>query len=268
MSGLLPDFLVELDKANKALSKNKSAQLNSQAQRGALRELVEYYFEKIRPIILGKSEIDQDVSTVDSDMQELLILCHKRGSVSLYKKIITKIRKDLIKLDARVVSTNNIEINSISVNGIDALIIETLNKIVPSAALSYKQALIDLQADNRFSWRGPATDLRESLRETLDHLAPDKDVMGVQGYKQNPDTNGPTMKQKVRYILQVRGSGKALTSPAETATESVEEAVSTFVRSVYTRSSVSTHTPTNKSEVVRIRDFVRVVLCELLEIQS
>lgn len=106
------------------------------------------------------------------------------------------------------------------------------------------------------------------MRETLDHLAPDTDVIAMSGYKQSPDTNGPTMKQKVRFVLKKRGLTQALSAPAETATEAVDSAIGTFVRSVYTRSSVSTHTPTDKGEVIRIRDFVRVVLCELLEVRT
>ncbi len=268
MPGSLPAFLVELDQANKALNKNKSSQLNSTSQRDSLRALVEKYFDEIRPIVIGASEIDQDVGVVDDDMQKLLMLCHKRGSVKAYKQLLTKSRKALIVLDARVISNATSNNDAQNENQIDSKIIQTLQMIVPSAALSYQQALVDLQQENRLSWRGPATDLRESLRETLDYLAPDKDVEKMQGYKQVKDTHGPTMKQKVRYILKNRGASKSHSAPAETAIESIENAVGSFVRSVYTRSSVSTHTPTEKTEVTRIRDFVRVVLCELLEINT
>jgi hypothetical protein len=151
---------------------------------------------------------------------------------------------------------------------VDTQIAETLQDIVPSAALSFKQATSDIQSKKRLSWRGPATDLREALRETLYHFAPDKDVKAMPGYKQDAGTDGPTMKQKVRYILRNRGVSKAVSETAEEATDAVEEAVGSFVRSVYTRSSVSTHTPTDKAEVLRVRDLVRVVLCDLLEIHA
>ena len=88
------------------------------------------------------------------------------------------------------------------------------------------------------------------------------------GYKQSADTNGPTMKQKVRFVMKSRGATKALSAPAEEARQSIDSAVGTIVCSVYTRSNVSTHTPTDKSEVLRIRDFVRVVMCELLEVRT
>lgn len=48
----------------------------------------------------------------------------------------------------------------------------------------------------------------------------------------------------------------------------VDTVVGAFVRSVYTRSATSTHTSTDRDEVIRIRDFVRVALGELLEIRD
>jgi hypothetical protein len=104
------------------------------------------------------------------------------------------------------------------------------------------------------------------LRETLDHLAPDADVKSTPGFKLNPETSGPTMKQKVRFIMRNRGIKKVSAEATEAATDAIDEAIGTFVRSVYTRSTLSTHTPTDKAEVLLVRDFVKVVFCELLEI--
>jgi hypothetical protein len=155
-----------------------------------------------------------------------------------------------------------------TLSDVDKNIIATLARLVPSAALSYEQALLDLCGDSRLSWRGPATDLREALRETLDQLAPDKEVSAQSGFKQDKECSGPTMKQKVRFVLANRGRSRAAMEAPEQAAVAVEEAVGSFVRSVYTRSNVSTHTPTDKDEVLRVRDWVRVTLCELLEIRQ
>src|SRR5690606_26559968 len=132
-------------------------------------------------------------------------------------------------------------------------------------AMSYEQALIDLRTEDRLSWRGPATDLREALREVLDKLAPDDEVKAAPGFKPEPDARGPTMKQKVRYVLRNRRVSKSISEPTENAATAVDEALGAFVRSVYTRSSVSTHTSTSRGEALRVLDLVRVVLCELLE---
>ena len=75
------------------------------------------------------------------------------------------------------------------------------------------------------------------------------------------------MKQKVRYVLRRREKSKTSVEASEGAVEAVDAIVGGFVRSVYSRSSVSTHTPTTRDEVIRVRDFVKVALSELLEIR-
>ena len=108
--------------------------------------------------------------------------------------------------------------------------------------------------------------LREALREVLDHLASDKDVTARPGFKLEADQKKPTMKQKVRFILASRGEGKTQTAPAENSTSLVEERVGALARSVYDRSSLSTHVGTTKQEVQQVKAYVDVVLTELLEI--
>ena len=264
MKQSLTDFIKRVDAIRKSLNGVKSVQLQSQSLKSEIRKVIEDYFDKVRPGILQKDLQDSNFTKIDKAMQDLLPLCHKKGSTSTYKTSLTTIRKLLIEADSKIISSFQPPVKEY--NEIDMKIIDTLEKILPSAALSYKQAVEDLSAANRFSWRGPATDLRESLRETLDHLAPDADVKAMSGYKQSPETSGPTMKQKVKYILTKRSISKTKTEASESAVESVESSVGTFVRSVYTRSSISTHTPTDKTEVIRVRNFVRAVLCELLEI--
>jgi hypothetical protein len=148
----------------------------------------------------------------------------------------------------------------------DNLIFESLQEICPTAALAYDQALKDLDSTQRSSYRGPATDLREALRETLDSLAPDAEIQALPGYKLEQDAKRPTMKQKVRYILKKRGVGAGQLATPESAVEGVETIVGGLVRSVYSRSSASTHVSTDRPEVLRIHAWVRLVLCELLEI--
>lgn len=268
MGRALKDYIQEIEKTRKDLNRVSGTQLQSQKRRDALRTLVERYFNEIRPSIVSAQEQNNAIKQVDDGMQEMLSICHKMGSVKSYRKLLLNIKKSLITIDAQVVSTAAVGANSRQIDATDEQIVKTLQLMVPSAALAYQQAIADLQTDSRFSWRGPATDLREALREALDHLAPDSDVKGMPGYKQSTDAHGPTMRQKVQFIMKHRGKSKIISVPAEAAAEGVEEAIGTFVRSVYSRSSVSTHTPTDKSEVLRVRDLVRVVLCELLEIHT
>ncbi|MBK9130137.1 MAG: hypothetical protein IPM20_00635 [Gammaproteobacteria bacterium] len=268
MAQILQAFIQEVDNARKGLNKVKGQQLHSQKERDGLRSLVERYFNEVRPSVVSEQEQSDAIRHVDTDMQELLALCHKRGRAKSYQQLLANAKSGLITVDAQVVSSTALATNQQKLEVVDLQILGTLQSIVPSAAISYQQAISDLQGASRLSWRGPATDLREALRETLDYLAPDEDVKGMHGYKAEPNTNGPTMKQKVRFVMKNRGASRVASGPAESAIDGVEESLGTFVRSVYTRSSVSTHTPTDKTEVLRVRDFVRVVLVELLEIHS
>lgn len=267
MSQVLQDYIQEVEKARKDLNR-VIGQLQSQKHRDELRLLVEKYFNEVRPSLVNKQEQDEAIKLIDDRMQELLVLCHKRSMAKRYQESLANAKKHLIAADSQAVATAGRVVSKKGIDVVDAQIIGTLQSVVPSAGLSYEQATVDIQSDKRLSWRGPATDLREALRETLDYLAPDKDVEGMPGYKQDTDTDGPTMKQKVRYILKSRGVSRAVSGTTVDAVDAVEEAVGSFVRSVYTRSSVSTHTPTDKAEVLRVRDLVRVVLCELLEIHA
>lgn len=264
MPSAVSPILENVERIRRQLTKYSSRQLHSKRIKDDIRTTVESYFRDVRSSISGASP--DRLAEIDSEMRSLLDFCHLTGATSKYRDALGSLKQRLIQLDSHLV-TEQPSGSDQGRTAADIAIIETLKRLVPSAAAAYEQALRDLSADTRLSWRGPATDLREALRETLDYLAPDKDVEQSQGYKQVQGTHGPTMKQKVRYILRTRETSKALVEPAENAADAIEEVVGKFVRSVYTRSSVSTHTPTERGEVVRVWEFVRVVLCDLLEIR-
>ncbi|GHB95624.1 hypothetical protein [Thermomonas carbonis] len=268
MSTHVTSFISEIEKLRKALNALGGGQVHSAKTRGELRALAERYFADIRPSLIDHSDDQIHIAAVNSAMQSLVEICHKRGVSASYIDLLRNAKGHLIHLDSALISSGHQQSGAQQERTpTDIRIITTLRALVPSAALSYEQALQDLTQPERLSWRGPATDLREALRETLDRLAPDDEVKATPGYKDEPDARGPTMKQKVRFILRNRQASKALAATTEDATKSVDEAIGSFVRSVYTRSSVSTHTPTEKGEVLRVLDLVRVVLSELLEVR-
>lgn len=267
MSTHVSGLLVELEKQRRELRAQSSPQVNSQKVRDRIRQLAEAYFKEVRPAIESDPRQAERIQKVDVEMQKLVEHCHKRGTVNSYLQLLKGIKKHLITVDTELVATTSDDCHPDIARPIDQRILVTLRALLPSAAMSYEQALIDLASSDRMSWRGPAADLREALRETLDHLAPDKEVEESPGYRRAPDANGPTMRQKVRFILKSRGTSKTTSAPSEDAAESIDSMIGQFVRSVYNRSSVSTHTATDRNEVLRILDFVRVVMCELLEVQ-
>jgi hypothetical protein len=138
--------------------------------------------------------------------------------------------------------------------------------MLPSSAASYEQALRDIFHGGRISWRGTASELREVLREVMDHLAPDDKVRASPGFKLEPGLLGPTQKQKVRYILRARRSSSAVVAVAEGSLDTVEEAVAALARSTYQRGSESAHVGSTGKEVRNLKRYVEALLAELLEI--
>ncbi|MEO7725569.1 MAG: hypothetical protein ABIU29_12950 [Chthoniobacterales bacterium] len=109
-------------------------------------------------------------------------------------------------------------------------------------------------------------ELREALRELLDHQAPDPDVEAQAGFKFEKDQKQPTMKQKVRFILRARGLPATAVEAPEGAVALIDEMIGKLTRSTYGRSSISAHVSTARSEVRQMKMYVDSVLAELLEI--
>lgn len=256
----------QVRRLGKSVRSITTKQVFQKAIKGESRSIVDAYFRSVRAQLTLAQLPAQQISELDGSMHRLLEISQKNSIVQTYRDITKTAQAQLLILEKVILQVGESP-PELGLEPIDHLILETLIKLLPSAACSYEQAISDIKFKNRKSWRGPATDLRETLRETLDHLAPDSDVIAEAGFKLEKDTSAPTMKQKVRFILRKRGVSKSAMQSPEAATQAVDELVGTFVRSVYSRSSVSTHTPTDRNEILRIRDWVRVALCELLAIR-
>jgi hypothetical protein len=149
---------------------------------------------------------------------------------------------------------------------VERAILATLTAMLPGTAASYEQALRDISQGGRVSWRGTATELRETLREVMDHLAPDNKVMTVAGFQLEPGLSKPSQKQKVRFILRARRSSSAAVTVAEASLGTVDEAVANLARSTYQRGSASTHVGASGQEIKNVKRHVDALLAELLEI--
>ena len=88
----------------------------------------------------------------------------------------------------------------------------------------------------------------------------------MNGYKQEPDRKGPTMKQKVRFVRSARALSKSIWCRSRANRYTIDELVSSLTRSVYDMSSVATHVAKERKAVVRIKLYVVAVLHEMLEI--
>jgi hypothetical protein len=146
------------------------------------------------------------------------------------------------------------------------LILKTLARISPAAAISYEQALLDLVDLRRRSYRGIAHELREVLRETLNYLAPDAAVMAVPGFKLEPDLKRPTQRQKALYVFRMRKLSKEEIVAPDLTITMVEELGATITRTAYTRGAKGAHSLSSEAEVRQLKMWIDAVLGELLEI--
>jgi len=256
------DLLQEVVAATKTIRAVSSIQVESIQARSTLRELASRYFEQVRPEATG---FNFDCSSLDATFEGLHSGSHGRPPKTRILDLLKKAKEGLVKLDAASVARPT-QSRPSHYTSTDDLVISSLNDVCPSAGRAYQQALLDLATQDRLSWRGPATDLREALRETLDVLAPDDEVKAMPGFKLEGEARRPTMKQKVRFVLRSRGFPSGAMATPEHAVNGVEEIVGGLTRSIYDRSSISTHTATSRKEVVTVLNWVRMVLCELLEI--
>ncbi len=149
---------------------------------------------------------------------------------------------------------------------VERLIVKTLSKTIPAAAASYEQCLSDLN-NSRKSCRGVAHELREVLREVLNYLAPDADVLAA-GFKLEERTTHPTQRQKALHILRKRGLSKEAMTAPELAISMAEEIGASITRAAYSRGAKNAHTVSSVGDVRQLKMYIDAVLAELLEIHG
>lgn len=253
--------LAAIEETRKAIRSVAGEQVQSKAHLALLHSLAGLYYD---PELRGLLPVDAElVVRADRAFTHLHELSRKKPSKQKCLDALAEAKKSLVAIEGNFLTSAGWR-NAGGPAPVDELIIATLREICPPAAAAYAQGVNDLEALDRASWRGPATELREALRETLDALAPDKDVEAMPGYKHEPNATRPTMKQKAKFILKNREMKGAQVDHSVGVVENVDDMVSGITRSVYSRSSVSTHTPTSRDEVVRLHVWVRLILCELL----
>jgi hypothetical protein len=251
----------------KSLAKSGVTNVAAAAPRKAAKDLVQAYFRVVRGELesLGVGDLDE----LDGQFQTLLQLANRVSRRSTFLSTVKGIKEELERVEGlrevAIGTSGRASLESANqLTNQEQQVVATLQTLVPAAALSYQQAVQDLQQLGRFSFRGTAAELREALREVLDHLAPDAAVSAAPGFKLEAGQTTPTMRQKARFILRSRGQPKNAIDTAEKAVELVDELVASLVRSIYTRASISTHTTPTVGEVRRIKSYVDTLLVDIL----
>jgi hypothetical protein len=228
----------------------------------------------VRPYLEGIGIPADRIITVDTAMQRLLKLSLAPNAKASYLGELDIVRTAWPEL-VRDVEQHRGQLilkaaaSQIQISEVERRILETLPKIgLPDAVQSYQQVLIDLAEGNRLSYRGTATELREVVREVLDHLAPDDDVMAAPGFKLVEGQKGPTMTQKARFILKARGMGETARKAPEDAVALLEDQIASLARSTYQKGAASTHSVTTLETARGFKGYADAVLAELLQVHK
>lgn len=267
---MIEELLNQLKGLASSIHKNKAVNINSQAIKEAAISIGSYYFKNCRADAYKILRDKKELAGIDEQWQQLIRLAHGNNSKKSYLSLINRLIKRTTDLAVTSYASGHPgEPGQIgmSYSQVEQLIVKTLDDLLPSAAQSYRQGVQDLNSGIiRFSYRGSACELREALRETLDLLAPDEDLIKQSWFKLEPNCKGPTMKQKVRYILISRGNSKAQRTLTEKSIDLVENLCGDVARAVYTRASISTHVQSTKQEVQQMKRYLDAVLFDVLEI--
>jgi len=249
------------------INRNSSVHINSQELRGETRSVAQLYFRGMRHILqqLSLAELAEPLSM---HFEALIALSEGRNATSSYKKHAKAIRRLIPKVTSQIEIQGGSPQNAVSSSENDQKILATLLDLVPSAALSYEQALRDMAQTDRISWRGAAHELREALREVLDRFASpvDMEKAGIRKEKNQRGDETYTMKQKVRFILKNREYNTTESTVPENAVNLVEEVIASMTRSTYDRGSLSAHQERGNKECQQLKRYVDVVLHELLQL--
>ena len=245
------------------VNKNTSRTIGSASLKDETKHVAQMYFGGVRRGLqqLGLTDLVEQLSIA---FEALIVLSEGRNLTSSYKKHTKAIRRLIPKVTSQVAMQSG-PVSVVSSSENDQKILKTLSDFIPSAALSYQQAIVDMAEGSRLSFRGPAHELRESLREVLDHLAPSED-MEKGGVKIEKDQKKYTMKQKVRFIFKARERSMIESAVPENAANTIDELIASMTRSTYDRGSLSAHQERGKKACDQLKRYVDVVLHDLLEI--
>jgi len=267
----MTDALTALDRISKDVAKLaavvrsvRTKTVKQTAVQPIARTIAKTYFESVRPELLAVQSRAGLVDEIDFVLQSLLQLATAQREKEAYLEQTAEVRPYLLEATVDVMKARGSP--RLVLSQTERAILDTLSKMLPVTGASYEQALLDITQGKRVSWRGSATELREVLREAIDHLAPDDKVLGSPDFQLEQGRMLPTQRQKVRFILRARKSNSTSVAVAEGSLNTVDESVAALARSTYTRSSASTHASTDASEIRKLKRYVDALLAELLEI--
>ncbi len=261
-------FAKELKILEALLKKSSIKHVNSANEIEATQSLISHYFRRFRTAVREKN---LETSILDSLIVNLKELTSKRSNREAYLETLSRVRKKFSELEIQneYLASEGATVSAKPISELENKIYTTLDKLSPVTAASYKQLIWDINDVSRVSFKGTVHELREILREVLSKLAPDEIIETSVDFTLETGTSKPTMKQKVKFIFDLRGKTKDETKLAENAMSVIElseDTVATLAREVYVSGSVAAHTVGVREKIYQLKMYLDAVLCHLLEV--
>ncbi len=160
----------ELASLKAKLAKCKAINANTATIKDSAKTVTQVYFRECRPELRSTGLGAADLDSLDGLFQNLLKLANGNNPVRRYKTEMAALSKLLNTIEAerekRISESSIATPQRLHATAQDAAILSTLEAMAPGAALSFRQACLDLADEGRFSFRGTANELRESVRES------------------------------------------------------------------------------------------------------
>jgi hypothetical protein len=145
----------------------------------------------------------------------------------------------------------------------DAHVLDRLRRHSVPLAHSLEQVLKDLNDHTRLSYIGPAGEVREVMRATVQLFAPEEEVKKqawFKGIEQGGKRNS-SQSERIRYAVQQRGGSKEQTKGTDTL---IDELIGQIGRQTYSAGSSAFHAGTLHEKVRKLTGWVFVILDEVL----
>lgn len=228
------------------------------------------WFEQFRPSFLSMVGDESVLQPVDDGLQALLKSVSgsptRRTIIRLINKIQRHFTENLLVPLSRAYWSR---VPQKTRPGRDEEVAVRLGRVDPELADSYEQVVLDLDDQERLTYRAPAAELREILTTVLHELAPTAEVQTTDWYKEarrsgKRKESTPTRAERTKFILRSRMQSGTGVETAESYMESVEERLANLVNATYKRGSAATHTGTERDELGQLLQYVNALLRELL----
>ncbi len=250
----------QLELLLKALSRRSAAHVNTADEISQVRAVVTTWFETLRPGLAAQGIAGANLRRVDEPLRSCMELTTNRSLRRRYRALL---RSATRKFKQSVIVEAATKTDELGMDPAAAQVAEKLARVASALSASYQQVHRDLRDSGRLSYRGTANELREALRELLDRLAPEDEVVKQRWFNVATSSGRPTHQQRARFVLEQRGAGSRILDVANESISIVEDGLARLVREMYNRTSAAAHTSQDAEEIRKMIRYFDALVVDL-----